>query len=441
MGPRYSAAYKQLMESGAPGLRISYATYNSVKLQTQRAAFLLKEWLCNNLDASAYDGGIKLASPWTMWWSSDGTTGPTAANDNTDRITDETKFATRANSDTSAISYYVLRSGTRLRSLWAPSTVYAVGDVVTDGVSLFVCQTAGISAGAGGPTGTTQGSYLADGGVGWRYIGDGDGYLYLCVAYRTAQDYFLSITFSTKYELAATPTFFPVAAANAAICLPANTHQMWLAGSDASGDRILHVSAFDDGTGFWLAAARTADVPTNGGCVVLGRIPDEYADGIDGTSVLALPAFLWTASASALKSNFSGESRTLYGYNTSYAVGGILVHQRSHVATQSLQANVLDCTLMAPLGFGTAAVVPLYSNDGFSTRRKWPIGFRYQSWPLTHLASTANSFVSAIIWGTVLDMHMGTPRGIETGLLFGVRWWCFGMLLIPNPSELEPTAT
>lgn len=429
------------MESGAPGMRVSYTTYNSVKLQTQRAAFLIKEWLCNNLDASAYDGGVKLASPWTMWWSSDGTTGPSSDSDATDRIVDETTFATRANSDASAVSYYVLRSGSRLRALWAPSTVYAAGDVVTDGTSLFVCQTAGTSSTSGGPTGTTQGSYLTDGTCEWRYIGEGDGYLYLCVAFRTAQDYFLSITFSTKYERAATPTYFPVAAANSAICLPANTHQVWLAGSDASGDRLLHITARDDGAGFWLGCARAADVPTNGGCVVLGRIPDEYADGMDGTAVLALPAFLWTASQSGLKSNFGSESRTLYGYNTSYAVGGILAHQRNvNDASLSLQITVTDCTLMAPVGYGSAAVVPYYSNDGFSTRRKYPLGYRYQSWPLTHIANTANS-INSIIWGTVLDMHLGTPRGIETGLQFGSRWWCFGALLFPNPSELEPTAT
>lgn len=436
-GPRYSTTYKQLMETGAPGLRVSYATYNSAKLQTQRAAFLIKEFLCNHLAGSAYDDGVGLTNPWTMHWSCDGTTGPTIDGDNTDRITDHTKFATRADSASSAISYYVLKSGTRLRAEWVASTAYEVGAVITSGGNLYVCQTAGYSDNTSGPTATTQGSYITDGTVEWRYIGDGDGYLYLCVAFRTAQDYFLSISISTKFARAATPTYFPIATANSAICLPGSTHQRWLAGSDASGDRLLHITARDDGTGFFVGVLRAADIPSNGGCVVLGRIPDEYLDGADGSACLTLPAFLWNANATSLKSN-SINNTTVFAYNTSNTIGGALLHSRSTTATNSLQGAVQDALLLVPQGYSTVAptnVVPLYTTDGISNRRKGSLGWKFQSWPITHIST------SSVIMGTVQDMTIGTPLSITPGQLFGLRWWCYGMLLFPNPSLLEPAHT
>lgn len=433
-GPRYTATYKQLMESGSPGLRIPYTTYNTVKLQTQRAAFLIKEFLCNNLAESAYSGGVKLETPWTMVWSSDGSTGPSGTDDNTDRIDDHTKFATRADSDTSAISYYVLRSGTRLRDEWAPSTPYRAGTIVTNDGHLYVCQTDGTSDDSGGPL-TASPGLIADGETSWFWIGEGDGYLYLCVAYRTSQDYFLSITFSTKYQLSSPTTYMPEKSTTSQVSLPGGTHSRWLAGSDASGDRILHIAARDDGTGFWLAAARSNDVPTNGGCVVLGRIGVEHLDGVGvGMAALQLPAFLWNANATSLKSNSGFSNATLWGYNTANTVGSSLIAIASHT-TRQFAFN--DALLLGPFGVGAAQVIPTYSTDSYSTRRKWPLGYRFHSWPLTHVASSSNN-TAGVIFGTTVDMHIGTPLGISMGLLFGRRWWCYGMLLIPNPSEVEP---
>lgn len=433
--PRYSATYKQLMQGGAPGLRIDFATYNSAKLQTQRAAFLIKEFLCNNLAADAYDNATKLTDPWVLEWSCDGVTGPADASDSTDRITDHTKFATRADSDAAAVSYYVLRSGTQLRASWAPSANYTAGTVVTNNGNLYVCQNDGASDVGAGPTAATKGTAIADGETSWLYIGPGDGYLRMCVAFRTAADYFLSITVSTKYELAATTTFFPVAPADGAILSPGSTHQRWLSGSDASGDRILHISADDDGTCFWLGVARSSDIPTNGGCVVLGRIVDECADGVGaGAAVLALPSFLSNANATALKSNNGMASHTtLWSYDAANTIGGVLG------ARFYVQFNRSDCLLMAPMGYGASLVVPYYTTDGFGTRRRWPLAYNFQSWPLSHVAGGANN-TGDIIWGAARDMHMGTPKDITMGLLFGKRWWCYGMLLFPNPSEIEPTA-
>ncbi len=433
-GPRYSTIYKQLVESTLPGMRISYSvTYTSVKLQTQRAAFLIKEFLCNNLGTSSYDGGVKLTSPWIMQWSCDGTTGPSSDGDATDRITDHTKFATRSDTGNNPISYYVLRSGTRLRPLWVASTAYERGSVVSNGDHLYVCQSDGTSASSGGPSTAAYG-LIVDGSTSWLWIGAGDGYLRICVAYRTAADHFLSVTASTKYARAATSTWFPVAATNAAIMMPGDVHPRWLCGSDASADRILQISADDDGTGFRIGAARSATIPTLGGAIVLGRIEDECADGRDGDAVLALPSYLWNANVTALTLNASTLASTgiySYGVNT---MGAIIMARRA--GTQS-STNVL---LAMPMGFGVVTVCPQYSTDSFLNRRKWPLGWDYQSMPMTHVVGALND-TGAIFWGSIVDMHAGSPLGNTAGLLFGKRWYCFGVLLFPNPSQLEPVGT
>jgi uncharacterized phage protein gp47/JayE len=56
---------------------------------------------------------------------------------------------------------------------WADTTPYATGDRVTNSSRIYVCITAGTSAGSGGPT--TTDSDITDGTVHWRYIGEGDG--------------------------------------------------------------------------------------------------------------------------------------------------------------------------------------------------------------------------------------------------------------------------
>jgi hypothetical protein len=53
---------------------------------------------------------------------------------------------------------------------WVAATAYAVGDEVRNGSYNYVCVTAGTSAGAGGPTGTSDG--ITDGTVEWDYLSD-----------------------------------------------------------------------------------------------------------------------------------------------------------------------------------------------------------------------------------------------------------------------------
>jgi hypothetical protein len=56
---------------------------------------------------------------------------------------------------------------------WAGTTSYSVGDRVTNASRCFQCVVAGTSAGSGGPT--TTADSITDGGVTWRYIGEGTG--------------------------------------------------------------------------------------------------------------------------------------------------------------------------------------------------------------------------------------------------------------------------
>jgi len=52
--------------------------------------------------------------------------------------------------------------------MWAISTAYAIGDVRYNGSNVYVCTGAGLSAGAGGPTGT--GTSIADNAATWCYL-------------------------------------------------------------------------------------------------------------------------------------------------------------------------------------------------------------------------------------------------------------------------------
>ena len=55
---------------------------------------------------------------------------------------------------------------------WQASTAYAVGDIITnDSGKVYTCDTAGTSAGSGGPTGT--GANITDGGARWDYTSAG----------------------------------------------------------------------------------------------------------------------------------------------------------------------------------------------------------------------------------------------------------------------------
>jgi hypothetical protein len=50
---------------------------------------------------------------------------------------------------------------------WAPSTSYATGTIVTNGLNAYLCIGAGISGASGGPTGA--GASITDGGVVWQF--------------------------------------------------------------------------------------------------------------------------------------------------------------------------------------------------------------------------------------------------------------------------------
>lgn len=52
---------------------------------------------------------------------------------------------------------------------WVGSTAYLVGDMVTNGADVYVCDTSGTAAASGGPTGS--GTNIVDGTARWDYVG------------------------------------------------------------------------------------------------------------------------------------------------------------------------------------------------------------------------------------------------------------------------------
>lgn len=56
-----------------------------------------------------------------------------------------------------------------VRQPWRPSTAYVIGNTVANGGNTYVCDTNGVSAASGGPTGT--GTNIADGSTQWDYNG------------------------------------------------------------------------------------------------------------------------------------------------------------------------------------------------------------------------------------------------------------------------------
>src|SRR5262249_58579743 len=57
----------------------------------------------------------------------------------------------------------------QIGNLWQPSTAYAVGDLVTNGVNVYRCTVAGTSAATGGPTATGT-APITDGTVSWVFV-------------------------------------------------------------------------------------------------------------------------------------------------------------------------------------------------------------------------------------------------------------------------------
>jgi uncharacterized phage protein gp47/JayE len=57
---------------------------------------------------------------------------------------------------------------------WVALTPYVVGNYVKNGGNVYICITAGTSAGSGGPT--TTAADITDGTVHWEFLGVGDGY-------------------------------------------------------------------------------------------------------------------------------------------------------------------------------------------------------------------------------------------------------------------------
>lgn len=82
----------------------------------------------------------------------------------------------RASTTSTSIDFETTESGTlATATAWASTTAYVVDDIRRNSSRIYICITAGTSAGSGGPT--TTAADITDGTVHWRYVGEGTGYV------------------------------------------------------------------------------------------------------------------------------------------------------------------------------------------------------------------------------------------------------------------------
>jgi hypothetical protein len=93
------------MGSLTPRLQKDWQIYPNVRLTPFVSLLATMGWW-------AYENKVRLlgANGWTMVWSSDGTTGPASAGDNTDRITSAAAFATRATVAAAPQSWFIVEN-------------------------------------------------------------------------------------------------------------------------------------------------------------------------------------------------------------------------------------------------------------------------------------------------------------------------------------------
>lgn len=92
--PPYVRTWAQILTTGTPGLRLTYASLLG----------LVGSWAI----------GVKtllLANTCTLLWSCDGTTGPSSSSDHTDRITTAANFAVRTAAGATATSWFIITDG------------------------------------------------------------------------------------------------------------------------------------------------------------------------------------------------------------------------------------------------------------------------------------------------------------------------------------------
>lgn len=88
----------------------------------------------------------------------------------------EVLTASRASVEGTGALFQTLADATLVSATaWGATTGYTVGQVRTNAARIYLCITAGTSAGSGGPTTTSDD--ITDGSVHWRYLGEGTGYV------------------------------------------------------------------------------------------------------------------------------------------------------------------------------------------------------------------------------------------------------------------------
>src|SRR5262245_20319881 len=105
--PVIQKTWRQLLTAGTPGSRVPFV---SVLDTMQQVIFRIKDYLCNSSGAT---------TKYTVLWSSSGGTGPTNANDHTDRLTSPTAWTPPATAATASQAWVVLVGGSGEQILFA----------------------------------------------------------------------------------------------------------------------------------------------------------------------------------------------------------------------------------------------------------------------------------------------------------------------------------
>jgi hypothetical protein len=210
---------------------------------------------------------------------------------------------------------YNITAAVKVAAAWAISTTYALGDLVTnDSGKLYVCRTAGISAGSGGPTGTS--TAITDGTATWDYV----------AATGNTTKYFTYVVANTPTTPATGTITHYKAGLQWTRPFAAGTNQQSYRSAD-TGSNQFYLQVNDDAAtagGAKEAAVYGAEVLTanntanNGGGANTGRFP---------TAALFTSGLQWpksdTASSAARTWTLRGDDRTFYYFpNQSAAANG-----------------------------------------------------------------------------------------------------------------------
>jgi hypothetical protein len=410
--PAITRTWKQLLTTGVPGQRISFV---SVLDAMQNTLYGLKNFLVSTSGAT---------TKYQVVWTASGGTGPANSADSTDRWSGAAAITPRATVAAASQAWCLLLAG-NAQPVWTINTVYAQGTYVTNGGNVYICRTAGTSAGSGGPT--TTAADIVDNTAHWQFLQVGTGQTQILLAFQGASDDICRISFSpgALFVLAGTTNNQPTAT-DEQVFLSATT----IVNATASADRILHVWASDDAHAFRALVMRSSVVVSPAFGV------EDFQAGVTSfpvngsASVATLPRATW--GFAFVNSLMTAAQITAAAYSTTAGsnYGGLV---RALVSSSFFSCSTLLGGEASGLGAG--------DHSFFTFQPELQGGAGYIPWPLGMVTNTAGARGRL---GNPVDWWAVSPSGgvVGDGLGASYQFWQVGTSVIwPNPSNAAPTLT